>query len=378
MFPTTEENKVTREKTLQWAKLMFEGEFVLLDTETSNWPGQGGEVIQLGIIDKRGNVLLNTLCKPQSRIAKGAADTHGITDEDVAHAPHFSTLYPYLAEILHNKPVIAYNADFDKEALDATCDKYGLPKISATWFCAMKKFGEFDGAWDSKYDHYKWYKLVEAAEKMGVPVVDAHDATADVKMTLGVMQKMLEPEPAPQKDLNDYLLILFDCDGTLADRETSELLPGVLDWFKEGGFGPHKFAIVSNQGGVGLRYWMESKGFGEPEKYPTEKQAREHLQNVSDKLGEIPYYVCFAYQSKKSGEFGPYPLPLADEWNSYNRKPSPGMLAKAIKDAGVSRNKTLMVGDSDEDKQAAENMGIDFMWANEFFKQKESQGAPTF
>ena len=164
-------------------------------------------------------------------------------------------------------------------------------------------------------------------------------------------------------------LIIFDIDETLADRKTGELLLGIREWWLDTEHS-EQFAIATNQGGVGLRYWMEQAGFGDPEQYPTEAQARAHIQRVIDQLHpSFKPYVCFAYQSQRSGKWSPTPpgcegLP---EWNPANRKPAPGMLLQAMKDAGVGPEQTTYVGNDIEDYMAAKAAKCKFRYAQEFF-----------
>lgn len=177
-----------------------------------------------------------------------------------------------------------------------------------------------------------------------------------------------------------YKLIIFDMDGTLADRDTGELLPGVADWFNvyKHVTGGVKLAIATNQGGVGLRHWMESGGFGEPQKYPTEDDVWNRIYNVVSQLSisqvQIPAYVCFAYKSQK-GTWSPTPTgkEISYHWQATNRKPNNGMLVKAMVEADILEIDTLMVGDSEEDESAALYAGCDFMWAWEFFKREKPE-----
>jgi len=178
-----------------------------------------------------------------------------------------------------------------------------------------------------------------------------------------------------------YELIIFDIDGTLADRDTNILLPGVSEWFAQKKDN-YLIALATNQGGVGLRWWMVKDGFGDPDAYPDEDDALEHILAVVNQLRLEPLrradldsrtYICYAYQSKKSGKWSPTPEGREDryQWMPDYRKPAPGMLLKAMQDANISTLETLMVGDGEEDEQAALAAGCDFQKANDFFNRKE-------
>jgi D-glycero-D-manno-heptose 1,7-bisphosphate phosphatase len=57
-------------------------------------------------------------------------------------------------------------------------------------------------------------------------------------------------------------------------------------------------------------------------------------------------------------------------WQTDWRKPLPGMLVEAMKDAGVAPEETLFVGDREEDRQAASAAGCAFRWAKDFFQDE--------
>lgn len=171
------------------------------------------------------------------------------------------------------------------------------------------------------------------------------------------------------------MLYIFDVNGTLADRDTANILPGVREWFAAVDWATTRVAFATNQGGVGLRYWMESAGFGDPSQYPTEEQVRRRISTIEQELvpptqelnSEI--YVCFAYQSRSSGKWSPAPPGYEGrpEWSPAWRKPAPGMLLQAMHDVGANASNTVFVGDSDEDLQAALEANISFHWADDFF-----------
>lgn len=168
-------------------------------------------------------------------------------------------------------------------------------------------------------------------------------------------------------------LILFDMDGTLAEQNTGVIMPGVKEWFDANGW--QHVMVATNQGGVGLRHWMETDGFGDPSQYPTSDMIQRHLTTVYEALGAVlPTLVCYRYQSKKSGKWCPVPEEFADaqEWLQEWRKPAPGMLLEAMRLRGVGPEDTLFVGNGEEDKQAAEAAGCTFQSANAFFGRNPS------
>lgn len=178
-------------------------------------------------------------------------------------------------------------------------------------------------------------------------------------------------------------LIVFDVDGTLAVAYQLDLLPGVKGFFHlvfHSDCAVHlKIAIATNQGGVGMRYWMESSGFGKPEKYPTQSDIEDRIRGLLTAIGtdpSLPVYVSYRYRTRK-GSLAPVPPEESENprWSSEWRKPLPGMLLQAMTDAGVSPQETLFVGDSQDDQGAAKAAGCHFQWARDFFDKEWSRCA---
>jgi len=176
-----------------WAhRLVSGGAYVILDTETTDLPKNGGEVIQLGVVDARGNPLFDTLVKPKGKISSGAAAVHHITEEIVQEAVTFDELYSALVQLTHGKTIVAYNAAFDRAILDNTCRLYGLAPLSNEWTCAMLEYARFNGEWNAYHNSFRWKKLTEAAEQLKLSTDGAHEALSDVRMTHQVILKMAE------------------------------------------------------------------------------------------------------------------------------------------------------------------------------------------
>lgn len=183
------------------------------------------------------------------------------------------------------------------------------------------------------------------------------------------------------------MLYILDVDGTLVHPHTELLMPGVQAWIDRFDFTKDQMALATNQGGVGLRFWMKLGEFGKPETYPSQEEVMARLGRIQAKLvGQhtelCPIYAAFAYQSKSTGLWGPTPfdLPAEDqaeeaiytgppEWSRAWRKPSPGMILHAIAVAKVQRDQAVMIGDSnDDDRGAADACGVQFTHAQTLFQ----------
>lgn len=154
-----------------------------------------------------------------------------------------------------------------------------------------------------------------------------------------------------------YAAFVFDKDGTLCrsksgrdfinSPEDQELIPGVLEKLAEirEQFPNSPFLIASNQGGV---------AFGTL----TMKQASDCVDAAIKAIGGTLATFC---PEHPQGLVSPYNV------ESGYRKPQPGMLLYLLDEIGINPGRVLMVGDRSEDEEAAIAVGMDFMWANEFF-----------
>jgi DNA polymerase III epsilon subunit-like protein len=170
------------------------GKFVVLDTETTGL--RNAEICQIGVVSSYGAVLLDTLVQTKNPIPPEATAIHGITNEMVQDCITYPELCKILKPLLRNVNMIVYNAKFDRGMLHQSAEAWGMDKFDwkehAHWFCAMEKFAEIYGDWNSYHSSYRWQTLATAARFYGIPVPEnAHTAIADCMVTLQVCKAMV-------------------------------------------------------------------------------------------------------------------------------------------------------------------------------------------
>lgn len=151
---------------------------IILDTETTGF-SDDAEVIQIGIVDLEGNVLMDTLVQCQGDIPQDATDIHGITKEMLIHAPQWSEVHEQLSELIHNAEyVIIYNNSYDTRLMKQTAKRYELDLPNYKTRCAMREYA-------NTYFNGEWVSLSEAAhyEDVDTTNIKAHTAVGDCEMT---------------------------------------------------------------------------------------------------------------------------------------------------------------------------------------------------
>lgn len=169
------------------AATLLQNGFVIVDFEgTSSCEDPQVAIVQIGVIDYTGRVLMDTLVKPGRSIEEGAERVHGISDRDAAGAPAFKRVYPELSGCLCGKKVAAWNDAADRHLLEATCRRHQLPAIEPDeWVDASSLYSCFRRANRS-------YTLSAACKQMGIPVIRTHRAIDDCLLTLMLIQKIAQ------------------------------------------------------------------------------------------------------------------------------------------------------------------------------------------
>ena len=204
-----------RAEAVQWARQILECDLVILDLETTTL--HNAEIVQIGVLSKTSEVLVEQLVKPARSISAAATQVHGITDEDVADASPFTEIADQLLGLLEGKTVAVYNLEFDRgvlrnelgrvyrerqglahfnagsDRLYGPFDYFSLPGEhddkqrhfvqawleTASWKDVMEPYAAFVGQWHNYWGNYTWQ-----------PLHGDHQAIDDCRACLELLQRM--------------------------------------------------------------------------------------------------------------------------------------------------------------------------------------------
>lgn len=170
--------------------------FYLLDLETTGkLESRSCQVVEVAVVDQDGQVVYQSLCKPDIPMPVSASEVNGIVDAQLADAPMFAQVWPDLVQMLTstNVPLYTWNADFDRQALLLTAERFGLPVPAAVsdktrWRCAMKLHARWYGEWSNGKNDYRYQQLGWACTELGIEEGEHHRAVGDALNALRVLQ----------------------------------------------------------------------------------------------------------------------------------------------------------------------------------------------
>lgn len=165
-------------------QLLNQQNFLVLDTETTGL-GEDAEIIELAILNKKGDILFNSLIKPKNGISNEATAIHGITNQCVKDAPSFIEVIEEITAILYKQYVVAHNAVFDSKMLSSEFKKLNR-QLHVTWFCSMLLITP---------ENSKWLRLGEALSALNISYPkngNAHRALYDAECARIIINTLIE------------------------------------------------------------------------------------------------------------------------------------------------------------------------------------------
>jgi DNA polymerase-3 subunit epsilon len=177
-----------KQSAIAWSKaVLSDHDVVFLDTETTGLD-ERAEVIEIAIVDRDGDTLVNSLVRPIRPIPGPASAIHGILDHEVADAPNWAEFFPTISSICRDRTVVVYNADYDLRLIRQSCQLAGINQVSARFHCAMQAFACFH-AGRATSDRPKFQRLDSAASRFSLDIPN-HRALGDALACLGVVRGM--------------------------------------------------------------------------------------------------------------------------------------------------------------------------------------------
>lgn len=178
--------------------------WAVLDTETTGLnPETGDRIIEIGVVlfdDGEVSDNWGVLIDPERDLPERVTEITNITPADLAGQPTFDKIADKFLSLLEGRILVAYNAEFDRGFLIHELARSGrqLPP-SAHWldpFVVAKKLHKGRGK----------MKLGIVAERLGIPLQEAHRAVADAECA-GLVLKALAEEGNLPADLETFLVL---------------------------------------------------------------------------------------------------------------------------------------------------------------------------
>ena len=186
MLPNREKD---RQAILQTALDTVGQKPVYFDTETTG-TGPYDEVVEIGIVDYDGQVLLQALVKPRGSIPPDAARIHGISNDMVRDALTWAELWPDVEKAFAGRLVAAYNTDFDVRLLRQSHARSQM-QWRDPWkstIDVMQVYAQYHGEWNNRRGNYRWWKLEQAGRFCNIPLPNSHRAVDDALLTRALLE----------------------------------------------------------------------------------------------------------------------------------------------------------------------------------------------
>jgi DNA polymerase-3 subunit epsilon len=184
---------VAHPKVIQRARQILAYDPIFIDTETTGF-SPDDVVIEIGIVNLRGETLYESLFKPAIPIPPDSIAVHGITEAAVMSAPSWKDAWPGVQAVMEGRYVGMYNLDFDLRLMQQTHERYWLEWSldEKRFFCVMKLYAAFYGEISRRGRGYRFHKLEAAGAACGIPLPNSHRAVDDALLTAALFKYIAE------------------------------------------------------------------------------------------------------------------------------------------------------------------------------------------
>lgn len=175
--------------------MMF-GNPLFLDIETTGLDPAKDEILEVGIINVKEQIILSRLLKPIKNTSWPEAQAiNKITPEMVQTSQEFRYAKKVISDKLKDRVVYIWNAPFELSFLKAQL------KDSAV-ICAMEEFGDYiKRVQPQNVSESGRYKMQDVAKALGIETKHAHTAIGDARTMLAILNKIRDKNfPPPTFD----------------------------------------------------------------------------------------------------------------------------------------------------------------------------------
>ena len=222
---------IIRKETSVVSYKIQQGGLVAFDTETTGLSSKYNDILQITIVGQDGAVLLDTYVKPQNCTHwEESQAVHGISPEDVAHAPSAERVSEIVKRIFdHADKIIGYNVGFDTKMVTA---RFGYDFTAKE----MRYREKHPDEWTRQVEEYKDVALLDrdrykqAVEEMNYlqPEKKRLRALLKTELELSSVKEldtlMLTPELLNNEHYSEYKQILDFIE--IAEKNISDVKKG--------------------------------------------------------------------------------------------------------------------------------------------------------
>lgn len=176
-----------RDRVIAYAREKIAANPVYLDTETTGLD-RNAEIVEIAIIDCDGSVLFESFVRPSRPIPSEAIGIHQISNEMVAGAPPWPTLWPTIRGLLYGRTIGIYNASFDERMIMQSLACYNLPmREKLDTFCILELYSAYRSERDVYGRGYRRFSLETAGRQFSIPIPNSHRAVDDARLARAVL-----------------------------------------------------------------------------------------------------------------------------------------------------------------------------------------------
>lgn len=166
--------------------------WIALDTETTG-TGPHDQVVEIALVERDGEVLLDTPVRPDRPVPRTATAIHGLDGKRLAGAPTWSQVWPQVRDHLLGRPVLAWNAAFDIRLIRQTCNRFHQPFRLSRFTCLREAF-----EWRFPKSRAT---LAAACLALGIADRPQHRARPDAEIARQVALRLVETDPVAAQAL---------------------------------------------------------------------------------------------------------------------------------------------------------------------------------